>query len=306
MKVKWLLKKVGTAIYDNRANIEFVVGAGLVVAGTAMAMSKAEEAVDVKREMERQIKEIELTDEDDGWETSMERTKACLTMAKTTAVGYAKTYALPIGVEVGGLVLMGVSHATLQKQVGTLSASLASTALAFANYRERVREELGDQKDEDFLLGKNNKIVNVDVENGEEKVTVEPLDIPDHAFFFDEVNAPDAWEKEGFMNYDYLTNHERWLNDRLWREGVLWENDIRRDIKVPIDPKAAEWGITAVDDNGNRNYISFGINKNTERAQAFRDGTEKSFLIILDNMEPKISKKLYRLNKYHKDAEVVR
>lgn len=297
MKIKWLLKEIGTVIYNNRSNIEFVAGNIMVAVGTGMIISKAEDAVEVKHEIESLKKEIELTDEADGWEDK-ERGKACFNVAKTAIAGYTKAYGPGIAVEVGGLALMALSHATDRAEIASVSAALASTAMEFANYRQRVREELGDEKDEEFLIGKKEVTVN---DNGEvEKVSA--AQIPDHSFLFDETN--DNWDGRGFSNLEFLEDHERWLNDRLWREGVLWENDIRRDVGAPIDPKAESYGITAVDENGNRNYISFGIQRNTERAQAFREGTEKSFLVILNNMEPNVCKKLYRLNKYHKDIRV--
>lgn len=302
MKFKWLMKEIGTVIYNNRSNIEFVVGTGMVVAGTGIIMSKAEAAVEIKNEMEYQIKEIELKDENNDWDSDRERNKACFDMAKSTVKGYAKTYALGVGVELTGLVLMGVSHATDRSEIASLGAALTSTTLQFAQYRQRVKEELGEEKDEEFLMGKiEETVLN---EDGTAVTSTKPATIPDHSFLMDETH-PD-YSDEGFMNFDFLEDHERWINDRLWTEGFLTENDIRRDAHAPISVAAAEgdWGITAVDDDGNRNYISYGIHKDTERAKAFRDGTEKSFLVILNNMEPNISKKLYRLNKFHKDVLV--
>ena len=293
MKVKWLLKKISTTIYDNRSNIEFAAGTLMVIAGTAMVISKAEKAVEVKDEMDRKIKNIELKDEYEDWDSKSQRTKECVKMAKETAIGYLKVYGPGLAVEVGGLTLMGISHATDRKEIATVSAALASTALEFANYRARVKEEFGEEKDEEFLMGK------PVVEEKDGKVTITPATIPKHSFMFDSKNPNHSGDP--MMDLDYLENHERWLNMRLQKEGILWENDIRRDIKADIDPEADGWGITAVDDDGNTNYISLGLNKNTERAKAFREGKTDSFLIILDNMEPNISKKMYRLMKYHRD-----
>lgn len=301
MNAKWLAKKVGAKIWENRSNIEFVTGNIMVAVGTGMIITKAEEATEVKYEMERQIKNIELKDEHDDWDSNSERARACFTMAKTTALGYGKVYGPGIAVEVGGLVLMGISHATDRKEIATKSVALASLATQFYNYRENVRRDQGEAKDEEYLLGKPDEIVTVD-ENGNQTVEKIPAVIPDHSFLFDESNI--NHEKNAMHNREFLEQHELWLNQRLWREGFLWENDIRRDVGAPIDPNAESWGITAVDDDGNRNYISFGINKNTERAEAFRNGTENSFLVIMNNMEPCITKKLYRLNKYHKDIQV--
>lgn len=296
MKIKWFLKKLGTKIYDNRANIEFIAGAALVCVGTGMAISKAEKAVEVKNSMQDEKTVIELKDSANSWTSDGERTKACLSMAKNATVGYVKTYAVPIGVEAAGLVLMGISHATLNKQVQTVSAALASTTLAFSQYRERVRQDLGEEKDEEYFLAEPKTEIVTD-ENGN---TFEVTDLPaapPHTFIFDESNH--NYKKFPGANRDFLETRLKFLNEKLWVDGILWENDIRRDLDVPIDPEAVNFGITAVDDEGNRQYISLGMEKNTERAQAFRDGTEQSFWCEL-NMEPDISHKLYRLDKYHK------
>lgn len=298
MKIKWLMKKIGTTIWDNRSNIEFVAGNIMVLTGTGMIISKAEDAVEVKQDVDYEKKIIELTDESNGWESQGERTKACFDVVKTGAVGYTKCYAPGAAVEIGGLILMGISKATDRKEIAITSAALASTTMEFMNYRKNVIAELGEEKDEEFLTDAI-KVTQID-ENNKETTTVTPTRLPDHSFLFDECN--DNYDSRGFSNLEFLEDHERWLNERLWYEGILWENDIRRDVGAPIDPDAESYGITAVDENGNRNYISFGINKNTERAAAFRDGTEKSFLVILNNMEPNISKKMYRLNKYHRDV----
>jgi len=293
-RIKLIAKQVGTFIYNNRSNIEFAAGTLMVIGGTVMVIRKAEEAVDVKCEMERQIHNINLKDEADDWDDNGQRTQACLRMARTTIGGYLKAYGPGLAVETGGLVLMGISHATDRKEIATVSAALASTALEFANYRQRVKEELGEEKDEEFLMGK------PVVEEKDGKVTITPEKAPSHSYLFSQDTNSNC-SGESMMDIDFLENHERWLNIRLQKEGILWENDIARDIGFKANPDADGWGITALDDDGNTNYISFGLNKNTERARAYRNGKTDSFLIILDNMEPGVSKKMYRLFKYHND-----
>lgn len=302
---KWLMKSIGHTIYENRSNIEFVAGNVLVVAGTGMIMSKAEQAVEVKREMEYQIKCIELKDENDDWDSTSERNKACLKMAKDTAIGYVKCYGPGVAVEVAGLALMGVSKATDRKEIATTSAALASTAMEFMNYRKAVREDQGEEKDLEYLTKLTGEERKQLVESDGSIKTNSPL--PKHAAWFKSSNPNNDGDPD--MALDFLDNHERWLNDRLQKEGVIWENDIWRDLGLKADdPEVRElftesegWGITAVDDNGNTNYISLGFRRNTPDAQAFRDGKTSDFLIVLNNMEPCVGKKLYRLMKYHAD-----
>lgn len=293
MKFKWALKKIGTEIYNHRADIEYAAGTIMVMAGTGMAIAKAPEATEVKKQVDEKIALIDFKDSDDSWEDG-ERGKACFDMVKTAAVGYGKCYGPAIGVEATGIVLQTISHKSLKNQVGSLAASLTANAAAFAQYRQRVIDDMGAEKDEEYLMGKVKEVVMN--EDGTEVETTLPATIPQHSFLFDESNP--NWEKGVGANLDFLENHLLWLNQRLWTEGVLFENDIRRDIGADIDPDALDWGITAVDDEGNRQYISFGIERDTERAKAFRSGAERSFLITL-NVEPCIGKKLYRLNKYH-------
>lgn len=305
---KWLMKSIGHTIYENRSNIEFVAGNVMVVAGTGMIMAKAEDAVEVKREMEYQIKQIELRDENDDWDSNSERTKACLAMAKDTGVGYVKCYGPGLAVEVGGLVLIGVSKATDRKEIATVSAALASTTMEFMNYRKAVREDRGEEKDLEYLTKLTGEERKQLVESDGSIKTNSPL--PKHsALFGADCNNPNNDGDPG-MALDFLENHERWLNVRLQKEGIIWENDIWRDLGFRPDQNSAikklfceseGYGITAVDDEGNTNYISLGFRRNTPDAQAFRDGKTSDFLIILDNMEPCIGKKLYRLMKYHND-----
>ena len=153
MKFKALVKSIGTTIYNQRSNIEFVAGNLMVVGGTAMIMTKAEDAVEVKHEYEFAKKSIELKDENNDWENEKERKKECFDAAKNAAVGYAKCYGPGLAVEAGGLVLMAISKATDRKELAVTSAALASTAMEFANYRQKVRDEFGDEKDEQLYLG---------------------------------------------------------------------------------------------------------------------------------------------------------
>ena len=267
MKAKALVKKIGGILYKNRSNIEFVAGMGMVVTGTGMIMAKAEEATEVKRNMQGYIQAINEADEMDSWDSENTRAHACIDMAKQTAVGYVKCYGPGLAVETAGLVLIGVSKATDRKEIAVTSAALASTTMEFMNYRKRVQEELGDEKDEEFLLGKPDTIIETDIQTGEEKVIANKSKYrPDHSIMFDEQNP--NWDKRGFSNLEFLEDHERWLNQRLELEGYITENEIRKDIDADPDPKAEGYGITLLDENGNRNYISFGIQKNTERAQA--------------------------------------
>lgn len=294
MKLKALAKSIGTTIWNQRSNIEFVAGNLMVVGGTAMIMTKAEDAVEVKKEYEFAKKAIELKDENDDWNNDKERSKECFNAAKNAVVGYTKCYGPGMAVEAGGLVLMAISKATDRKELAITSAALASTAMEFANYRKAWQEEVGVEKEEQVYLGSVKEIVN---EDGTTSIDEDSL--PSHAIPFTRENA--HWSDDLGVNFDFAENIQRWMNMKLQKEGVVYENDIRRALGAKIDPKAEGWGLTAVDDDGNTNFIDLGIYRDTGRAIKFRDGEPTEMIFVLNNMEPRINTKLYRLMKYHRD-----
>jgi hypothetical protein len=109
---------------------------------------------------------------------------------------------------------------------------------------------------------------------------------------FDETNP--NWERDPASNRDFLENHERWLNEKLWAEGFLFENDIRRDLGFPIVKSGWTSGILATVQKGDftdRNWLSLGLNVNSPAAQRFRDGLEPS-IILQPNVEDNILDKL--------------
>ena len=294
MKIKALAKAIGKTIYENRSNIEYVAGNLMVVGGTAMVISQADKAVEVKNEYEYQKKAIELKDENNDWDSDKERSKACFRAVKDAGVGYAKVYAPGLAVELGGLILIGVSKATDRKELAVTSAALASTTLEFANYRQRVREEVGVDKEEQLYLGNNIEIVNPDG-----TTSIDEDKLPSNALAFTRENK--YWSDDIGMNFDFAENQQRYMNMELQKEGIMYLNDIRRHLGMKPDPMAEGWGITAVDDNGNTNYIDLGIYRDTGRAIKFRDGEPTEMIFVLNNMEPHINSKLYRLFKYHSD-----
>lgn len=306
MKARWLMKKIGAELWDHRADIEYAVGTGLVISGSIVAMTKAEDAVKVKHDIDKQVAAIEQKDNADSWESGMDRTKACVKVGKDAVVGYGKVYAVPVGMQAAGITLQTVAHKTQKNQIMTLSTNLAAEVMAFAAYRQNVRNDVGEEKDEEYLLGKAEKVITSFKDENGNDVTVEettPVVEPKHSFWFRRGDNKN-WEGDPVLDVQFLENREFWVNDKLQKDGVIYENDIRRMCGAKIDPDAEGWGATAVDDDGNVNYISLGLNKNTARAQAFRDGTAPAFLVMIDGLEPRINTKLGRLMKYHKDWDI--
>lgn len=279
--------------YDNRALIETVAGMICVAMGTGLIISKAKHAADIAYEIENNLDEIHKKDATNAWVDKKERSVAVRGNIKYAACEYTKTYALGIAFVIGGEVLQGFGYATKSQQLTTATALAASYAATLNAVKERVIADQGEEKWQEYLLGPQFTTVDV-MPDGTIIQTTEPvpdhngdIGLPPHCFFFDECNCMNTWENDPYKNRDFLESHQRWLNERLWVEGFLFENDIRRDLGAPLVKSGWTSGILAEDKDGNRNWLDLGLGAKNSAAQAFRDGIEPSILIQM-NIEDNI------------------
>lgn len=297
MTVKGMLKIAGAWVYKNRAKIETVAGMTAVAVGTGIIISKAKKATEVAHEVEDRLDDIRVKDATDDWESKSERSKARVAVLKYAAANYTKTYWLGLTCIGGGLTLIGISDITMNKEIAAVWSLASAYAATLNNVKERVIADQGEEKWQEYLFGPQMTTVET-LEDGTvvQTTTSVPdhngsLGLPPHCFIFDELNCPDSYEKDPLMNRDFLEKHLLWLNDRLWREGFLWENDIRRDLKAPLVKSGWTSGIFAVNEDGSRNFLTFGLDAKSEAAQRFRDGIEPSVMIQL-NVEDNILDRL--------------
>ena len=291
MSFKSGLKAALAVCWRNRSKIETGAGLLLMAAGTGVIMSKAKKAADISYELEARLDDFRVRDAEKDWEDKKERSRAKRDIAKYAICEYTKTYWLGVLLEVGGATFITVSDITQSKENKVLSGLLASYAATLTTVKQRVIEDQGEEKWQEYLLGPQFTTVDV-LPDGTVVQTTNPVanpnaeaGLPPHCFFFDERNY--NWEKDARLNRDFLETHLRWLNEKLWVEGFLFENDIRRDLGEPIVKSGWTSGIFATDKDGNRNYISFGLDAKNPAAQRFRDGVEPSILIQL-NVEDNI------------------
>lgn len=291
MSFKSGVKSVLAILYRNRSTIETAVGLGLIAWGSGLNISKARQAADISYEIESMMDDIHQVDKENGWESKKDRNSAVMDVFRYAFKGYLKTYGPGIACELAGGTLVAVSDVTQAKELSKTSAMLATATATLSAVKERVVADQGEEKWQEYLLGPQFTTVDV-MPDGTIIQTTEPLanpnaeaGLPAHCFFFDEANI--NWEKDAIANRDFLENHQHWLNERLWIEGFLFENDIRRDLGAPLVKSGWTSGIFATDKNGNRNYIKLGLDAKNPAAQSFRDGIEPTILIQL-NVEDNI------------------
>lgn len=302
MKLKRFFKRTAHVIYNHRADIEFMAGLGFVITGTILLIkdsSKIAEAIDEHTYRARMIEEIdeeESNNPGEGWRDIAERKKFIKEDIIETSKDFCKTVVKDCAFIVGGEVLQGISHKSLKGQLANATILAANLSTAYANLKQKVVEDQGEEKLNEYLYGPVVKKVVVD-EEGNVTETIEMvkdenenINLPPHCFFFDESN--NKFSKSRGVNKDTLYNLQHWLDEKLWYEGFLFENDIRREVGAELVECGWTSGIFAEDENGNRNHLSFGFDSKDPATLAFIEGSNPSYLIKL-NMEDDILSKLH-------------
>ena len=299
MNFKRTIKVLGGILYKNRAKIEFIVGGAAAAAGTAMIISKARKAAEVADELEARNNAIRRMDAEDKWENKKERSETRKDVVKYAVVEYTKCYGAALAVEALGLTLMGIGFGTSQKELSNMATLAASYATTLSLVKDRVIADQGEGKWQEYLHGPQVTTVEV-LPDGSVVQTTTPVDnpgrtanLPPHCYFW---SSSKDYEKDPIMDRDRLESVQRWIDEKLWSEGFLWENDCLRDLGLPLVKTGWTSGIFAekidpVTGDKVRNHFSLGLDAQTPAAQRFRDGIESEFLLQL-NMESNIMDKL--------------
>jgi hypothetical protein len=292
--------------------VELIAGGICVIAGTTLLVKNAEEigAVNtavkshkdfVKEEDER------VKNENTTWEEDVDESRSHFIMRTRCEdfVGYVRTTWKADLMIAAGLGLSWLSNATVHKQLEVVTVAYAGLQNSYNQYRKRVREDVGPDKDYEYFTGSAYKTVEV-LDDGTVIETTTPLQNEDseahylpHSFFFDESNA--NFTKSAIANRKFLEDILRWANMTLERDGMIIENDIFHAAGAKKTVSGQTTVLYYRNPDGTTNHISFGIEDNTVAAQRFRDGLEPVFLVQLkydDGRSPEVidPKRLANLN----------
>lgn len=143
MKFKPMIKGVGRFIVHHSPAILSVAGAASVTAGSVILVTKAKKSVDITERCNERLEDARLT------ESGKEILKAHLRNTGTKI----KHYAVPICLISTGVFSMLTGTIIQSKRLKVTSAALTALSTEFANYRGRVKEYLGEEKESDLFHG---------------------------------------------------------------------------------------------------------------------------------------------------------
>lgn len=184
-----------------------------------------------------------------------------------------KLYAPAVGLGVVSISALTGSHVVLTRRNTAMTAAYAATQKAFDEYRLRVRDALGEEKERDI---RHSITLQDQIDEKGKKVKVnvaDPSTWSMYAVFFDEYSR--NWQKNPELNRVYIQAQQEYANHLLHARGHVFLNEVYDMLGVPRR-KAGQvvgWAIG----NGKDNFIDFGIFE--ARNAEFVNGWERSILL---------------------------
>lgn len=198
----------------------------------------------------------------------------------TTSKDLFKLYALPVSIGIASIGCLVSSHGIMnQRNVATVAAYKALET-SFGEYRKRVVDDLGEEKDREYRFAKTTSEVEIIDEDGnvstEEVLTTVPSS---YERIFGELNP--NWSEVPGINQMFIKQHQNWLNDKLNTRGYLFLNEVYHDLGFEEVPEGQVVGWLRKDNPYAKDgVVDFGVfDRNTQVAHDFVDGFEKAALL---------------------------
>lgn len=257
-------------------------GVVCVVGGVALAYKQSEKTHEVLEKFEDRKAEIEeMVDVMDNVYTEEEAALGIRALKKDTVKELIKINAPVVGLELLGIACFCGSFGIMKKRNVALMAAYKFAEDRYQKYRQRVKEELGEDKERLFKLGlkEDPDTPPFDVEDGTATPGTSILDeYSQYARIFDESNV--NWKKDPLVNKLFLNHTQDFCNDYLYAHGHLFLNQVYEWLGFPHTPEGAVCGWLLPKNGGGDGYVNFGL-WDTWRpvVQDFQNGYERSFVL---------------------------
>lgn len=272
--------KTGLWFRNHTPEILLVGGTVSVLAGIVHACKqtlKLEKTVDEVKDEILAIQEDPLISEED------KHTEIVKTRIKGAAT-IAWSYLPSVGLIGGGFAGIYASHNIMRNRYSALAAAYSAVAGAFARYRQRVADKIGEEAEKDIRYAIEEKeVTRIDESGKEERVVEKVVNIPEYseyARFFDE--SCDGWSDSAEYNLRWLRNIEQNANNRLKVRGYLFLNEVYEMLGIAPSDAGQEVGwIYDLEHPIGDNCVDFGIYTGVSKAgRRFVNGLEP--VILLD------------------------
>lgn len=246
--------------------------AGVVgVVGTVVLASRATLRLsDIVDETAKTVEKINTTESDDY--SHEDRVKDKAIVYTKVALDVSKLYGPAFILGVVSIGCLTGSHTILTRRNAALGAAYAGVEKAFREYRGRVIDEIGEEK-ESKIWQPVEVVDAVDSEGKKSKVGLPTAaGGSPYKVVFDETNK--NWSKDTDYNQFFIQTQQNFANDLLRARGYVFLNDVYEMLGIPRTKAGQIVGWVA--DGKGDNFIDFGVFANSYEGMRFVTGAERS------------------------------
>lgn len=204
-----------------------------------------------------------------------------------TTMSLTKLYAPTIVIGVASIAALTKSHQQLTSRNTALTVAYTGLFKTFESYRNRVREQLGADIDQQFLHGTVQQELEYEDKQGKmrtkEVTALDPSSAAALTHFFDSNTG--SWCKDPSYNQSMLDNQQKWANVLLQRQGHLFLNEVYDLLHIPHTREGNILGWVYEDLGNNDTFVVFGHQNDGEFVAGFKRDVMLEFNIhgpILD------------------------
>lgn len=234
---------------------------------------------DIRREREDLAAVVEVRPED-YTEREIAKINAYITAKGFAQIG--KLYLPAVGLGVAAVACLTSSHNQLTRRNAGLSAALAATERALDKYRQRVREEVGDDKELRIWRGEyEEKVPVLDADGNETKKTKTVKRGGGHSPYgrLWGQDTTNEWCPQPEYNLAKLRHVQQWATLVLQSRGHIFLNEVLDELGLDRSPEGAVVGWLSKKYGGQDGFVDLGI---------LRDGEEVAFLDFVTGDETHI------------------
>lgn len=235
-----ITRKVGRQMLTVKANSPvLLVGAGVIGFGATVFLAskatlKMSDILEEAEALDSKVEEASEKAQTAGLSyTEEDKRKDRVTVRVKTAIKIVKLYAPAIVIGSASVACFITSHNILNKRNAGLSVALMGATKAFQEYRARVVNELGKQKDLEFRYGVVERTIGVETDEGVVEKTIRGIDqnamLAEGDSMYAKIfarNTSNRWQPVAVQNELFLRGHQNYANDLFNNRGHLFLNEV--------------------------------------------------------------------------------
>lgn len=256
-------------------HVFFAAGIVGVVTGTVLACRATLSLAPKLENMSGAIEQLKVgvIDEDGNTYTQSDYRKDLTTVYFRGGLDIVRLYAPAVAVTTLSIAALTGSHIQMTRRNTALTATVASLSKAYEDYRDRVRAEVGVERELDlYHNARTETMLDADGKEISYKV-VDPNSLSPYARFFDE--SCSDWVRNADTNRMFVQCQQSYYNDLLHARGHVFLNEVYDALGIKRT-KAGQMVGWVLSDEGD-NYIDFGLFD--AMSSRFVNGLEQSILL---------------------------